>query len=109
MAVPVLSFLRRLVAPAAMVDHLPAVGPRHRQLLLDTGRVLMMLAAAVILTHQPGASRSSDAELLFLTFVLWLLGTALVTMSLAAGQFPRLAAAGVNVARVLRNYLLGGL
>jgi hypothetical protein len=100
MAVPVLCFLRRFTTSAVRGDRIPAVGPRHRQLLLDTGRVHMMLAAAVILTHQPGASRSSDAELLFLAFVLWLLGTALVTMSLAAG---------VNVARVLRNYFLGGL
>jgi hypothetical protein len=69
---------------------------RHQQLLLDTGRVLMMLAA-VILTLLLGttAAASNDAEFQPIALLLWLIGTALTVTSLVARQFLTLAAAGV--------------
>lgn len=107
---PLIGFLCRFAAQAAMEGRIPAVGPRRRQLLLDSGRVLMMLAAG-ILTHQLGtnATASGGAEFMLPAFLLWLLGAALAMLSFVAQQFPRLAAAGAAVALALRNYLLGNL
>ncbi|CAL5039228.1 unnamed protein product [Urochloa decumbens] len=110
MAAPLARYLRRLTARAAMGGgRAPAIG-RHRQLLADSGRVMMLLGA-ITLTHQLGRSApaSGNAERLVLGLVLWLLGAALVMLSLVARQFPRLAAAGASIAMVLRIYLLGGL
>ncbi|CAL5048502.1 unnamed protein product [Urochloa decumbens] len=103
-------YLRRLTARAAMGGgRAPAIG-RHRQLLADSGRALMLLGA-ITLTHQLGRSApaSGNAERLFLGLVIWLLGSALVMLSLVARQFPRLAAAGATIVTALRIYLLGGL
>ncbi|CAL5042087.1 unnamed protein product [Urochloa decumbens] len=103
MAAPLARYLRRLTAHAAM-------GGRHRQLLVDSGRAMMLLGA-ITLTHQVGRSApaSRNAEHLALGLVIWLLGAALTTLSLVARQFPRLAAAGASIATALRVYLLGGL
>ncbi|GJN38752.1 hypothetical protein PR202_gb27821 [Eleusine coracana subsp. coracana] len=109
MAVPVIGFLQRFVAPAAVGGRIPAVGPRHRQLLLDSGRGLMMLAA-VTLTHQLGTSTSASAEFVLLAFLLWLLGAARSRCCRSSPrQFHRLTTAGAAVALALRNYLRGGL
>ena len=83
----------------------PAID-RHQRLLIDSGRVLMLLGTVVI-THQLGLREAapSNAEHLLLAFILWLLGAALAMLSLVARRFPTLAAALV---RALRNYLLGG-
>ena len=88
----------------------PAIHRRQRQLLADSGRVLMLLGTIVI-THQLGLSEAapSNAGHLLLAFILWLLGAALAMLSVVARRFPRLAAAGAALARALRNYLLGGL
>jgi hypothetical protein len=99
--VPVLRFTTSAVTVRG--GRIPAVRPRHRQLLLDTGRALMMLAA-VVLTHLLGTTAVAS-EHLPIALLLWLIGTALTMTSLVARQFPTLAAAGVNVARVLRNYV----
>ena len=87
-----------------------AIHRRQRQLLADSGRVLMLLGTIVI-THQLGAreAASGNAEHLLLAFILWLLGATLAMLSLVARRFPGLAAAGAALARALRNYLLGGL
>ena len=87
-----------------------AIHRRQRQLLADSGRVLMLLGTIVI-THQLGLSEAapSNAGHLLLAFILWLLGAALAMLSVVARRFPRLAAAGAALARALRNYLLGGL
>ncbi|KAL6603864.1 hypothetical protein ACP70R_044225 [Stipagrostis hirtigluma subsp. patula] len=106
MAAPVARYLRRLTAQAAMDGRGPAIARNH-QLLIDSGRVAMLLAA-IFLTHQ-STPASGNAEHVLLAFVLWLLGAALVTLSLVAREFPRLAAAGAATATALRNYLLGGL
>ncbi|CAN6194565.1 unnamed protein product [Urochloa humidicola] len=110
MAAPLARYLRRLTAQAAMGDRTPAIGRRHRQLLADSGRGMMLLGA-ITLTHQLGRSApaSGNAEHLVLGLILWLLGGALVMLSLVARQFPRLAAAGAGIATALRIYLLGGL
>ncbi|CAL5053592.1 unnamed protein product [Urochloa decumbens] len=112
MAALLARYLRRLTAPArAAMDGraAPAIG-RHNQLLIDSGRVLVLLGA-VTLTHQLGwsAPASVNAEHLVLGLFIWLLGAALVMLSLVARQFPRLAAAGATIATALRIYLLGGL
>jgi hypothetical protein len=110
MAAPVARYFRRLLGRQAWIEEHALAMDRHQQLLLETGRVLMMLAA-VVLTHLLGttAAASNDAELLPISLLLWLISTALTMTSLVARQFPTLAAAGVNVARALRNYLIGGL
>jgi hypothetical protein len=41
-------------------------------------------------------------------FVLWLLGAALVMLSVVSRRFPRLAVAGAALVTAFRNYLLGG-
>uniref|UniRef100_A0A0E0A5L1 Uncharacterized protein n=1 Tax=Oryza glumipatula TaxID=40148 RepID=A0A0E0A5L1_9ORYZ len=67
---------------------------RRRLLLLDSGRVLMLLAV-VILVHllTPGAAvQGAEPWVLLAAFLLWLLGAAFAVLSLAAGQFPVLAA-----------------
>lgn len=110
MAAPLARYLRRLAAMAAMDGRARAIGG-HQQLLVDSARVLLLLGS-ITLTHQlpRSAPSSGNVELhLVLGLVIWLLGAALVTLSLVARQFPRLAAAGVCIARALRNYLLGGL
>jgi hypothetical protein len=89
----------------------PAMGRRRRQqLLADSGRGMMLLGA-ITLTHQLSSSAPSSgkAEHLVMSLIIWLFGAALVTLSLVARRFPRLATAGANVAAALRNYLLGGL
>jgi hypothetical protein len=88
----------------------PAIHRRQRQLLADSGRVLMLLGTIVI-THQLGLSEAapSNAGHMLLAFILWLLGATLAMLSLVARRFPGLAAAGAALARALRNYLLGGL
>ncbi|TVU33947.1 hypothetical protein EJB05_15763, partial [Eragrostis curvula] len=111
MAAAAIRSLRRLIGGQAGMNGRALAIDRQQQLLIDSGHMLMLLGA-VILTHQLGAAAagSGDAEFVRLfALVLWLLGTALAMMSLVARQFPRLAAAGVNLARALRNYLLGGL
>ncbi|KAJ1274160.1 hypothetical protein BS78_05G041400 [Paspalum vaginatum] len=70
---------------------------RHHQQLIDSGRALLLFGA-ITLTHQ-----LSNAEHLVLGLMLWLLGAALVTLSLGAPRFPH------RIAAALRNYLLGGL
>ncbi|CAN6201205.1 unnamed protein product [Urochloa humidicola] len=109
MAAPLVRYLRRLTAHAPMGGRVPVIGG-HRQLLVDSGRAMMLLGA-ISLTHQLGGSApaSSNAEHLVLGLILWLLGAALVMLSLVAQQFPRLAAAGASIATALRIYLLGGL
>ncbi|CAL4965642.1 unnamed protein product [Urochloa decumbens] len=80
-----------------------------RRQLLDTGRAMMMLGA-LVLTWRRRLAACCNPEHALAGFALWLLGVALATLSLVAGQqFPRLAAAGAALARALRSYLLGGL
>ncbi|XP_062229144.1 uncharacterized protein LOC133926969 [Phragmites australis] len=110
MAAPLVRYLRRLTGQPAVDGRDPAIGRHRQQLLIDSGRVIMLLGA-IVLTHQLGtdAAASGNAEHVLLAFVLWLLGAALAMLSLVARQFPRLAAAGANLARALRRHLLGGL
>ena len=100
---------RRSKAWAAMDGRAAAID-RHQRLLIDSGRVLMLLGTIVI-THQLGLSEAapSNAGHMLLAFILWLLGATLAMLSLVARRFPGLAAAGAALARALRNYLLGGL
>ncbi|BAS96352.1 uncharacterized protein [Oryza sativa Japonica Group] len=90
------------------------VGHHHRRrlLLLDSSRVFMLLAV-VILVHllTAGAAAVQGAEpcVLVAAFLLWLLGAAFAVLSLAAGQFPVLAATAATIATTLRSYLIGGL
>ncbi|KAJ1274155.1 hypothetical protein BS78_05G041000 [Paspalum vaginatum] len=77
----------------------------HQQQLIDSGRALLLFGA-ITLTHQLS---NAEHHLLVVGLMLWLLGAALVTLSLAAPRFPRLAAAGAAIAAALRVYLLGGL
>lgn len=81
---------------------------RRRLLLLDFGRALMLLGA-LVLTRQLITTTSSDAELylchvydVLVALLLWLLGVALATLSLAGATVA---------AAALRNHhlLLGGL
>ncbi|CAL5048506.1 unnamed protein product [Urochloa decumbens] len=92
----------------------PAID-RHRQLLIDSGRALMLIGTVVI-THQLGtkeaaSSSSNNTEhlMMLVAFLLWLLGAALAMLFVVARRFPRLTAAGATLARALRNYLFGGL
>ena len=95
--------IRRGQAWAAMDGRAPAIH-RHQLLLIDSGRVLMLLGTIVI-THQLGLSEAapSNAGHLLLAFILWLLGAALAMLSVVARRFPG------SRPPALRNYLLGGL
>ncbi|OQU75609.1 hypothetical protein SORBI_3003G044500 [Sorghum bicolor] len=90
------------------------IGRRRRglqqQLLLDSGGRACMLLGALVLTWDQLAlaSSSSPEHVLLAAFVLWLLGAALVMLSLVSRRFPRLASAGAALVMALRNYLLGG-
>nr|CAB3468317.1 unnamed protein product [Digitaria exilis] len=109
MAAPLARYLRRLTVHAARNGRGPAIG-RHQQLLIDYGRVAMLLGA-ITLTHQLGRSAPafSNVEPLVVGLILWLLGAALAMLGLVAPRFPRLAAACAEIAAALRYYLLGGL
>ncbi|CAL5039230.1 unnamed protein product [Urochloa decumbens] len=109
MATPAMRYLRRLLtAPAA------AAGAEHRvlrlqeQLLLDSGRIFMLLGALVLMWQLVNPLDAAE-HVVFAAFLLWLLGVALALLSLTARRFPGLAAAGAAAAMALRNYLLGGL
>ena len=86
------------------MDGRAAAIDRHQRLLIDSGRVLMLLGTIVI-THQLGLSEAapSNAGHLLLAFILWLLGTALAMLSVVARRFPRLAAAGATLILLRRR------
>ncbi|CAO2205374.1 unnamed protein product [Urochloa humidicola] len=111
-APPEMRYRRRAANDGGGGDLLPPRMDRRRgvlrQQLLDSGRVLMMLGA-LVLTWRRRLVSCCNPEHVLAGFALWLLGVALATLSLVAGQFPRLAAAGAALARALRSYLLGGL
>jgi hypothetical protein len=79
MAAPVARYLRRLPGRQAWIEGHALVMDHQQQLLLEMGRVLMMLAA-VILTHLLGTTAAAS-ELLPIALLLWLIATAL-TMTL---------------------------
>lgn len=79
--------------------------PGVEHLLLDSGRVFMLLGA-LVLTWRLGPCAG---EHMFVGFLLWLIGAAAAMLSLVVRRFPRLAAAGAATVMALRNYLLGGL
>uniref|UniRef100_K3Y1B6 Uncharacterized protein n=1 Tax=Setaria italica TaxID=4555 RepID=K3Y1B6_SETIT len=66
----------------------PAID-RHHQLLIDSGRVLMLIGSIVI-TRQlvVREAASSNAEHVLLAFILWLLGAAFVMLWIVARRFP---------------------
>ncbi|CAL5048510.1 unnamed protein product [Urochloa decumbens] len=103
--------LQRLVpvpAAAARADH--HVLRLREQLLLDSGRIFMLLGAVVLMYQLVIINPINNAaEHVFAAFLLWLLGVAFALLSLASRRFPELAAAGAAAATALRNYLLGGL
>ncbi|KAL5225053.1 hypothetical protein ABZP36_011692 [Zizania latifolia] len=112
------------MADGAMHPYLPRVNPQvqgrralaighHSRLLLDSGRVFMLLGA-LILACQLTTTAATPIHVapypyVFVAFLLWLLGAMFAMLSLIAGQFPILAAAAAAVATKLRSYLLGGL
>uniref|UniRef100_A0A0E0PZT8 Bacterial blight resistance protein Xa27 n=1 Tax=Oryza rufipogon TaxID=4529 RepID=A0A0E0PZT8_ORYRU len=83
----------------------------RRQLLLDSGRVFMLLGA-VILMHLLATGRGASSGCTrgaepCVALLLWLLGAALAMLSLVAGRFPVLAAAAATIAKELGDHLLG--
>ncbi|CAN6177664.1 unnamed protein product [Urochloa humidicola] len=117
MAVPrvILFRLRPRGRQTGLRGGIPAIGRRRQQLLIDSGRVLTLLGA-LVLVHQLSttapAMPNNDAGVehaLLLGFLLWLLGAAVAMLSLVAGRFPRLVAAVAAIALALRGYLFGGV
>ncbi|CAL5053590.1 unnamed protein product [Urochloa decumbens] len=114
MATPAMRYLRRLLpvpAAATRADH--RVLRLQEQLLLDSGRVFMLLGGLVLMWQLVINPLNAAEHVVFAAFLLWLLGVALALLSLAVRRFPRLAAAGAAAATAFRNqfrnYLLGGL
>ncbi|CAN6194563.1 unnamed protein product [Urochloa humidicola] len=121
MAVPRVILRRLRGHQAGLRRGVPAIGRRRprSQLLIDSGRVLMLLGALVLVhqlsTSAPAVRNEAGAEHVLLLvlgvgFLLWLLGVAVTMLSLVAGQFHGLLAAVVAaIALALRVYLFGGV